>query len=169
MNKEVNLSEFKAVLCNLHNNLKPHTFDSIGEYNSSNASLIIEETEEGTGFIYEFDTYQDLYDNLKENLQNLDLTSGGDDTFFDANPANMEAIIYGLYILNMFKPEGTLPTNILFGMLYKTFEKYWIARKSGELDIDELDDQYQNMEFFIDYTECRIKSIQFLEVANLID
>lgn len=159
--KELTSKEFKAVLCNLHNNHLPHIFDYMGEYNTTHATTTIEDDE---NYIYQFDSFRDLYNNILVNLSELDLTQGDDDTFFDYNPANLEAIIYGLYILQF----SDIDTKDAYDMLYSRFERYWNIRKTEELDVDDNDSIYESLEMSINYTNHKIKSLNSLEVAKYL-
>lgn len=156
-------SNFRDVLCKMHNNHEPHTFDYLGEYLiDANTSKI--ENNEGDGFIYQFNSFQDLYQNILDNLDQLDLTSGGDDQFFDYNPAITEAIIYGLYQLQF----SDIDTSEAYDKLYAIFQKYWDMRKTEELDLDDNDSIYESLEMDILYRKHQIASIKNLEVAKYL-
>lgn len=156
----LNFSQFMGQVSNCNANHTPHILDYMGEYNTTHANHIYQ-IYVPTFWLYTFNNYQDLYQNILLNLDALDLTDGADDTFFDYNPANLEAILYGLY-----QCQRGFDITQAIQSLTKIFKQYWDARLNHQLEISELDEYYTRMLSLIDTQNNRITSISDLEIAN---
>lgn len=159
MEIKVNFSEFKGQVYNCNANHTPHLLNYMGEYNTTHANATYSSIGTPTFWLYTFNNYQDLYQNILLNLDTLDLTDGADDTFFDYNPANLETIYYGLY---QCQQEFDITQAIT--QLTQIFKNYFNARFTNRLEIDELDKYYTTMQSYIQNN--KITSISHLEIAN---
>lgn len=159
MEIKVNFSEFKGYVYNCNANHTPHLLNYMGEYNTTHANTTYSSIGTPTFWLYTFNNYQDLYQNILLNLDALDLTDGADDTFFDYNPANLETIYYGLY---QCQQEFDITQAIT--KLTQIFKRYFNARFTNRLEIDELDKYYTTMQSYIQNN--KITSISHLEIAN---
>lgn len=159
MEKLINFSEFKGLVSNCNANHTPHLLDYMGEYDTTNANATYSSIGTPTFWLYTFNNYQDLYQNILLNLDALDLTDGADDTFFDYNPANLETILYGLY---QCQQEFDITQAIT--QLTQIFKDYFNARYTNKLENYELDLYYAGMLSYIQNN--KITSISDLSIAN---
>ena len=159
--KEIKSSELNSVLNAMQCNSVPHLVDYMGEIPTPTHAIstkyhITDAPGNDTWYFYTFETFPVMLQYIQELLNNLDLTSGGDDEYFDYNPAQLEVILYGLYQL-----QGMPGINQLFTQLKQVFDNYF---ENDELH--EMDDTYQNYLDNINFQECSI-NIQCLEISNL--
>lgn len=160
--KNLTLSQFKGQISNCNANHTPHLLDYMGEYDTTHANHLYHIDNPLLFWLYTFNNYQDLYQNILLNLDALDLTEGADDTFFDYNPANLETILYGLY---QCQQEFSITQAIQ--SLIKIFEHYWDARLNHQLEISDLDAHYTDMLSLIDTQNNKITSIESLYFTSL--
>lgn len=139
------LNQFKGQISNCNANHTPHLLDYMGEYDTTHANHLYHVDNPLLVWLYTFNNYQDLYQNILLNLDALDLTEGADDTFFDYNPANLETILYGLY---QCQQEFDITQAIT--KLTKIFKVYFNARSTNRLEINDLDTHYTYMLSLID-------------------
>lgn len=175
MKKSIKANEFNVVLNAMQCNHIPHLVDYMGEIptptNATCAKYDITDATQDHWYFYTFNTLQDFTGYLKQLLDTLDLTSGGDDQYFDYNPAQLEAILYMLSQLDIsmmlnhweYESEDTLNKWLdqLYTQLKQIFDNYF---ENDELH--EMDDIYQNYLDNIDFENHSI-NIQCLEISNL--
>lgn len=176
MKKQIKATEFNVVLNAMRHHYIPHLVDYMGEIPTPTANAIcaeydITDATQDHWYFYTFNTLQDFTGYLKQLLDTLDLTSGGDDKYFDYNPAQLEAILYMLSQLDIsmmlhhweYESEDTLNKGLdqLYTQLKQIFDNYF---ENDELH--EMDDIYQNYLDNIDFENHSI-NIQCLEISNL--
>lgn len=170
-------NEFNLILNAMQCNHIPHLVDYMGEIPTPTTNAIcteydITDATQDHWYFYTFNTLQDFIGYLKQLLDTLDLTSGGDDQYFDYNPAQLEAILYMLSQLNTSmilshweyeSAEDTLNKGLrtLYTQLIQIFDNYF---ENDELH--DMDDIYQNYLNNIDFENHSI-NIQCLEISNL--
>lgn len=175
MEKSIKASELNILLNAMQHHYIPHLVDYMGEIptpnNATCAEYDITDATQDHWYFYTFNTLQDFTGYLKQLLDTLDLTSGGDDQYFDYNPAQLEAILYMLSQLDIsmmlnhweYESEDTLNKGLdqLYTQLKQIFDNYF---ENDELH--EMDDIYQNYLDNIDFENHSI-NIQCLEISNL--
>ena len=175
MEKLIKTSEFNTVLNAMQCNHIPHLVDYMGEIPTPSNAICTEyqlsDATQNHWYFYTFNTLRDFTGYLQLLLDNLDLTSGEDDQYFDYNPAQLEAILYMLSQLNIpmmlhhweHESEDTLNQvlNKLYTQLKQVFDNYF---ENDELH--EMDDIYQNYLDNINFEHHSI-NIQCLEISNL--
>ena len=177
MEKSIKASEFNVILNAMRHHYIPHLVDYMGEIptptNAICAEYDITDATQDHWYFYTFNTLQDFTGYLKQLLDTLDLTSGGDDQYFDYNPAQLEAILYMLSQLDIsmmlnfnyweYESEDTLNKGLdtLYTQLKQIFDNYF---ENDELH--DMDDIYQNYLDNIDFENHSI-NVQCLEISNL--
>lgn len=175
MKKSIKANELNVVLNAMQCNHIPHLVDYMGEIPTPTNAICTEyditDATQDHWYFYTFNTLQDFTGYLKQLLDTLDLTSGGDDQYFDYNPAQLEAILYMLSQLDIsmmlnhweYESEDTLNKGLdtLYTQLKQIFDNYF---ENDELH--EMDDIYQNYLDNIDFENHSI-NIQCLEISNL--
>jgi hypothetical protein len=177
MEKSIKASEFNVILNAMRHHYIPHLVDYMGEIPTPTNAICTEygitDANQDHWYFYTFNTLQDFTGYLKQLLDTLDLTSGGDDQYFDYNPAQLEAILYMLSQLDIsmmlnfnyweYESEDTLNKGLdtLYTQLKQIFDNYF---ENDELH--DMDDLYQKYLDNIDFENHSI-NIQYLEISNL--
>ena len=176
MEKQIKATEFNAILNAMRYHYIPHLVDYMGEIPTPTTNAIcaeynITDATQNHWYFYTFNTLQDFMGYLKKLLDTLDLTSGGDDQYYDYNPAQLEAILYMLsqldisMMLSHWEYESEDPLNkglrALYTRLIRIFDNYF---ENDELH--DMDYIYQNYLNDIDFENHSI-NIQCLEISNL--
>ena len=86
-------------------------------------------------YISLYPTYEQFWEDIRNNFLDLDLTEGGDDQYYDYNPSCLDAIVYAIPLLN---PEHQ--DYIITGL--KTKLKSFIEDEDEDEDMIQ---QYQYM------------------------
>lgn len=175
MEKSIKANEFNVVLNAMQCNHIPHLVDYMGEIPTPTNAICTEyditDATQDHWYFYTFNTLKDFTSYLQQLLDTLDLTSGGDDEYFDYNPAQLEAILYMLSQLDIsmmlhhweYESEDTLNKvlNTLYTQLKQIFDNYF---ENDELH--DMDDIYQRYLDNINFENHSI-NIQCLEISNL--
>ena len=177
MKKAIKSNEFINVVLNaMRYHYIPHLVDYMGEIPTPTTNAIcaeydITDATQDHWYFYTFNTLQDFTGYLKQLLDTLDLTSGGDDQYFDYNPAQLEAILYMLSQLDIsmmlhhweYESEATLNKGLdtLYTQLKQIFDNYFENDK-----LHDMDDIYQSYLDNIDFENHSINT-QCLEISNL--
>ena len=175
MEKSIKANEFNVLLNAMQYHYIPHLVDYMGEIPTPNNAICTEyditDAANNHWYFYTFNTLPDFIDYLEHLLDTLDLKSGGDDQYFDYNPAQLEAILYMLSQLDIsmmlnhreYESEDTLNKvlSTLYTQLIQIFDNYF---ENDELH--EMDDIYQNYLNNIDFENHSI-NIQCLKISNL--
>lgn len=175
MKKQIKATEFNVVLNAMQCNHIPHLVDYMGEIPTPTNAICTEyditDATQDHWYFYTFNTLKDFTGYLQQLLDTLDLTSGGDDEYFDYNPAQLEAILYMLSQLDIsmmlnhweYESEDTLNKGLdtLYTQLKQIFDNYF---ENDELH--KMDYIYQNYLDNIDFESHSI-NIQCLEISTL--
>lgn len=86
-------------------------------------------------YISLYPTYEQFWEDIRNNFLDLDLTEGGDDQYYDYNPSCLDAIVYAIPLLN---PEHQ--DYIITG--FKTKLKSFIEDEDEDEDMIQ---QYQSV------------------------
>lgn len=158
--------KFAEKLRQLHITRTPYLFDYVGEYTYTGCSEILEQSEDYYA-VYIYKTEIDLLKSIILNLEKLDLADGSDDDFFDGDPAIMEAVIQGLYLLQLIN-NPKLDLAKAYDALQKVFQHYWESRESGQIEIEDMDDVYKDYESKIDYENHQILNLDGFVINQII-
>ena len=153
----IKASAFKEVLHLMQLNHVPHLVDYMGEIptptNAICTKCCLEDSTQDSWYFYTFPSLQDMRQYIQELLDTLDLTSGGDDQYFDYNPAQLEVILYGLTQLD--------DAQTMYAQLKQILDNYF-----ENDDLHEMDETYQIYLKNIDFENHSI-NMQCLEISNL--
>ena len=118
--------------------------------------------DEFLGNIITFSSEKDLFENLRENLINMDLTKGADDQYYDYSPSQVEAILFGILQLTP-KHQSIIVTNL------KKHLKSFIQDKD---QAEEMITQYTGYYNAIKKWKSNHKETEILnqlEISNLLE